>query len=307
MTSVRVAFYRLAALLFIVSSILFFALRMAGDPALILAGQDASPELIERIRADYGFDRPLVVQYFSYMRQIVLLDFGDSLATGEPALAVVADHLPATLLLAVLAMTVTVGASIPLGAWLGQNPESGIRRFVTLGVAIAQGTPGFVVALVLVQVFVVVLGWLPSLGYADPRTWILPSIALSFFLAPKLIRVVAANVAEALREDYVRAARASGASEAEILWRVAMPNALLGATALIGTQFAFLVSGAVLIEVLFLWPGVGLLLLRSAQNLDFPVLQAITAVVAVLVFVVNLAADGLIRWLDPRARQALAS
>lgn len=306
MNSVKRACYRLAALLFIVSSILFFALRMAGDPALIIAGQDASPELIEQVRADYGFDRPLIVQYLTYLRQIVLLDFGASLATGEPALAVVLDHLPATLLLAVLAMTVTVGVSIPLGAWLGQNPDSGIRRFVTLGVAVAQGTPGFVVALVLLQVFVVILGWLPSLGYADPRTWILPSVALSFFLAPKLTRVVAANVAEALRKDYVRAARAGGASEREILWRVAMPNALLGATALIGAQFAFLVSGAVLIEVLFLWPGVGLLLLRSAQNLDFPVIQAITAVVAALVFVVNLSADGLFHWLDPRSRESAA-
>ena len=142
--------------------------------------------------------------------------------------------------------------------------------------------------------------WLPSLGFADVRAWILPSISLASFLAPKLIRLIAANVSEAMRQEYVRTARSIGASPRSILWREAMPNAILGAVALVGTQFAFLFSGAVIIEVLFLWPGIGLLLLKSAQTLDFPVLQAIAFIVAVLVFLVNALTNLVFRIIDPR-------
>ncbi len=291
---------RLGILLLLVTTIMFFALRAAGDPVAVLAGENASPELVEEIRSQFGLDKPVWQQYLNYVGNVLRLDFGESMATGQPALGYVASHLPATLLLAVLAMTVTVLVSVPIGTWIGTRPGTGGRRMASTLVFIAQGTPGYVVALVLIQWFVVNLGWLPSLGYADPLTWILPSIALAFFLAPKLTRVVSTNVTEALRSDFVRTARDNGATLRWIVWREALPNALLGATALIGTQFAFLVSGAVLIEVLFLWPGIGLLLLRSAQALDFPVLQAIAFVVAALVFLVNLLTEIGIRVLDPR-------
>ena len=166
----------------------------------------------------------------------------------------------------------------------------------------AQGIPGFVMALVLIQVFVVRLGWLPSLGYAQPAAWILPSISLGFFLAPKLCRVVSAGVAEAMQEDYIRTARANGASMRFILWREALPAALPAAVALIGTQFRL--------------PGVRRGADRNAVPVaghrpvaallgpepDFAVLQAICFVVAVLVFAVNSLADALLRLIDPRLR-----
>jgi peptide/nickel transport system permease protein len=294
------ALARLLALLIVITTVMFFALRMAGDPVAVLAGEDASIELVERIRAQYGLDQPLWRQYFNYMGDTVRLNFGNSMATGQPALEQVLSHVPATLLLAVLGMFVTITVSVPVGAWLGMRPGTPGRRALAIAVFITQGVPGYIVALVLIQIFVVTLGWLPSLGYADALTWILPGIALAFFLAPKLIRVISANVTEAMRQDYVRTARANGASLGEVVIREALPNALLGATALLGTQFAFLVSGAVLIEVLFLWPGIGLLLLRSAQALDFPVLQALAFVIAVMVFVVNAAVDIAFEFLDPR-------
>lgn len=289
-----------AVLLFGITTIMFFALRAAGDPIIILAGENASPEMVQAIRAQYGFDQPLALQYLYYIANVLRLDFGTSLTTGQPALAYVLGQLPGTLLLAFLGMTVTLVVSVPVGAWLGAHPERRSRRLASAIVFFAQGLPGFVTALILVQVFVVQLMWLPSLGYADLRAWILPSISLAAFLAPKLIRMIAANVSEAMRQEYIRTARSIGASPRSILWREAMPNAILGAVALIGAQFAFLFAGAVIIEVLFLWPGIGLLLFHSAQTLDFPVLQAIAFVIAILVFLVNALTNLVFRVIDPR-------
>jgi len=146
---------------------------------------------------------------------------------------------------------------------------------------------------------------LPSLGHADVRTWILPSLSLASFLAPKLIRVIAANISEAMRQEYIRTARSIGSSARSVLWREAFPNAILGTVALISAQFAFLFAGAVIIEVLFLWPGIGLLLFDSAQALDFPVLQAIAFVVAVLVFFVNALTNFIFQVIDPRIGEAI--
>lgn len=289
-----------------ITTLMFFALRAAGDPIIVMAGENAGPEMIESLRQQYGFDQPLFLQYLYYLGNVLRLDFGASLATGEPALHYVLGQLPATVLLAFLGMTVTIAVSVPVGAWLGARPDRASTRFVAALVIFAQGLPGFVTALILIQVFVVQLMWLPSLGHADVRTWILPSISLASFLAPKMIRLIAANVSEAMRQDYIRTARSIGSSTKSILWREAFPNAILGTVALISAQFSFLIAGAVIIEVLFLWPGIGLLLFQSAQTLDFPVLQAIAFVVAVLVFFVNALTNLVFRLIDPRIGKAVA-
>jgi len=295
---------RLAFLLFFVTTLLFFLLRLAGDPALVLAGNDATPEQLAAIRAQYGLDRPLIVQYFSYMGNLLQLDFGKSLASGEPAMGKVLTMLPATLLIAGLAMLTSVCIAFPLGSWLGFKPDRTERRGVAGIIFVLQGVPGFVTALLLIQVFAVNLRWLPSLGmsYTEIETWVLPAGSLASFLIPSLTRVVAANVAEAMREDYIRTARASGAPGYVLLFRHALPNALLGAAALIGTQFAFLMGGAVITETIFAWPGIGWLLIESVQTLDFPVVQALAFCIAILVFSVNTATDLSFRFIDPRLR-----
>jgi peptide/nickel transport system permease protein len=301
----RTVLKRLRDLLFLllgITTALFFMLRLAGDPVTVLAGADASPEQIAALRAEYGLDQPLAVQYVRYLGNLVTGDFGQSLASGVPAIEKVFSMLPATLLLSALAMAFTLLVSIPLGTWLGFRPDAPSRRMTAWLVFILQGVPGFVVGLVLIQIFAVSLGWLPSLGYGSVQHWILPTIALGSFLIPKLTRVLAANVAEAMREDYIRTARANGAAPREILWQHALPNALLGAAALIGTQFAFLISGTVVIEIIFSWPGIGWLLVESTQTLDFPVVQTIAIVVAIMVFLVNTLTDLSFRFLDPRLR-----
>lgn len=292
----------LAVLLLGTLTLLFFLLRLTGDPALMLAGADATDEQVAAIRAEYGLDRSLPVQYLSYVGNLLRLDFGRSLADGSPALEKVLIAYPTSLLLAAMAMAVTLLISVPTGAWLGAKRHGAARIAVRWLLFVLQGVPGFVTALLLVQIFAIELVWLPALGSGGPSSLILPTVSVASFLAPKLTRLIEANVAAAMVSPYVRTARAIGASDCEILWRHALPNALLGATALVGTQFAFLMTGLVIIESIFAWPGIGWLLVQSTTSVDFPVVQAITLTVVVTVFAVNTFVDLMQRRIDPRLR-----
>ena len=170
-----------------------------------------------------------------------------------------------------------------------------------------QGTPGFVAGLLLIQLFAVELRWLPSMGLLGGTSYILPVVTLALFLMPKQTRLIAANVAGAYRQDYVRTARAIGAGKGAVLFRHVLPNALVGAIALLGAQAALLLSGAVVTETIFGWPGLGALLLTASQTLDFPVIQAIAVVTALLVFLANAAADLAVFAIDPRIRDGLGA
>src|SRR5262245_50891541 len=285
------------------TTVLFFLLRLTGDPATVLAGPDASEAQLSAIRAEYGLDRNLAAQYVSYMRNLLSLDLGKSLADGTPALGKALSALPASLLRAGLAIALTFTCAIPLGVWLGARRRGPVRAAARWALFALQGFPGFVVALLLVQWLAIELAWLPALGYAGPASWILPAISVASFLTPKLARLVEANIDAALDAPYVRTARAIGASEREVLWRHALPNALLGATALIGAQLAFIVTGLVIIETLFAWPGIGWLLVQSTTNLDFPVVEAITVLTVAAVFLINTLTEFAHYRLDPRLRR----
>jgi peptide/nickel transport system permease protein len=293
----------LVLLAVVTATLLFFLLRTAGDPAVVLAGPDASEEQLQALRAAYGFDRSLVVQYGAYVRSLSMLQFGTSLADGTPALGKALTAFPASMLLAALAVSIAVAVAVPLGVWLGARQGGGGRRTVRWLVFALQGFPGFVVALILVQVFAIELMWLPALGYGGLRTWFLPALSVASFLMPKLARMVEANVSAALQSAYVRTARSIGASDVEILWKHVLPNALLGATALVGAQLAFVVTGLVIIETMFAWPGIGWLLVQSTTNLDFPVVQAITLLTVVSVFIINIVTEIAQHLLDPRLRR----
>lgn len=310
MRAIRAALARrgleLLILLFGISTLLFFLLRLSGDPAAVLAGDEADPETVALIAARYGLDQPLFIQYLRYIGSVLMLDFGISLRAQTDALALVLDRLGSTLLLAALALVTTALVAVPLGAWLGARPEAPSRHVVNGFVFVLQGVPGYIVGLLLIQLFVVELRWLGSIGNAGVLSWILPAATLASFLAPKMVRVIAANTAEAMAEDYIRTARATGASNWGLVLRHALPNALLGATALIGTQFAFLMSGSLITEVIFAWPGFGALLISAVERLDFPVVQAAVFVIAILVALVNAVTDIAFSLLDPRLKEAPA-
>jgi ABC-type dipeptide/oligopeptide/nickel transport system permease component len=296
----------LVVLLFGTTTVLFFLLRLAGDPAVVIAGQDASDAQLAEVRAQYGLDRPVPWQYLAYLGRLVRLDLGNSLADGAPALDKVLTAYPASILLGLLAMALALATAVPLGTWLAARPAGAGQRMVRWIIFVLQGTPGFVLALLLVQLFAIELAWLPAIGFGGASSWILPTLSVASFLVAKLTRMVEANVGAELQAGYVRTARAIGATEREVLLRHVLPNALLGLIALAGAQLAFIVTGLVIIETLFAWPGIGWLLVQSTTNLDFPVVQAITLVLVATVFLINTCAELLQRRLDPRVRQAAA-
>lgn len=283
-------------------TVLFFLIRLTGDPAVVMAGEGATAAQIDAIRIEYGFDRSLIVQYFSAMGRLLQGDFGQSLLDGGGAMDKVLSSLPATLFLAAMALSLNLAISLPLGAWLGQSYSSAPRRVVRGVLTVIQGFPGFVIALLLINLFAAGLEWLPSIGYGGPATWVLPVLSVVSFLAPKLIRVVEANTHAALNAHFVRTARSTGASETWILWRHVLPNALLGAVALIGAELAFMLTGLVVIETIFAWPGIGWLLVQATLNLDFPVVQAVVFVMVISVFVSNAVTEAVQALLDPRIR-----
>ncbi len=294
---------QLIALVIGISTLLFFLLRTTGDPALVLIGDLADEEQIDRVRSFYGLDRPLVVQYFAFIGQAVRLNFGNSLISFEDAFDLVTSRLPPTVVLAGAAIFLNLLAAVLVGTWLGYRPERFTRRVGLGAVLVSQGVPGFVIGLILLQVFAVRLGWLPAIGNEGFSSLILPSVTLASFLVPRTIRLTATNVDEAMRQDYVRTARTDGASSAQVLFRHVLPNALIGTVALMGVQFGFLLSGSLITETLFAWPGLGLLLIEAVRDLDFPVVQASVALVAVMVFAVTTLTDILFPIIDPRLRR----
>lgn len=294
---------QLLALLLATATLLFFLVRLTGDPAVILSGDSSDMEALAALRAKHGLDQPLYVQYFKFLLQAAQLDFGTSWVDGRDALGIAWERIPSTLYLAATGMAVNLAISIPLGTFLGTRLAPNLRRVLDGIIFVMQGVPGYVVALFLIQLFVVQFQVFPSIGNESVLSWVLPSLTIASFLAPKLARVIAVNVSEALQEDYVTMARAQGARYSTLVVRHALPNAMLGATALIGTQVAGLVNGIIITETIFGWPGVGRLLLDSVLLLDFPVVQAVVVLTTVLVFTVNWATDRLIEVIDPRLKQ----
>lgn len=294
---------QLASLLLVTVTLLFFLVRLTGDPAVMLSGDSADLNAIAELRVKYGLDRPLYIQYFTFLLQAAQLDFGMSWVEGRRAIEIVWGRIPSTLFLAATGMTLNLAIAVPLGTFLGTKLAPNSRRALDGFIFVMQGVPGYVVALFLIQMFVVEFRFFPSVGNESSLSWVLPSLTIASFLAPKLARVIAVNVSEAMQEDYVVMARAQGASYSTLAIRHAFPNAILGATALIGTQIAGLVNGIIITETIFGWPGVGRLLLDSVLLLDFPVVQAVVVVTTVLVFVVNWTTDRLIEFIDPRLKR----
>lgn len=294
---------QLVLLLFAVSTLMFFLLRLTGDPATTLAGENASAQQLAAVRHQYGLDKPLGQQYLTFIGRAARLDFGVSVQSGESALGQVMSQLAATLELAGLAVLLTIVVAVPLGTWIGSKPHGWAQSVVSGVVFVGQGLPGYVAALLLIELFAVKWQLLPSVGNSTASSYVLPVVSLAAFLVPRLTRVLSASVAETMEEDFVRTARAAGASHRAAVVRHALPNALLGATALVGTQLALLFSGAMITEVIFAWPGLGFLMIQSVRQLDFPVVEAAVFVIAALVFVVNQATDGALALLDPRLRK----
>lgn len=292
-----------AVLVAITVSIIGFALlRVSGDLAADLAGEDATPAEIAEIAALYGLDRPLHEQYLSWAANALGGDLGQSLFTNEPVMDLILERVGVTILLSVYSLVLALGIAIPLGVLAAIRANTSIDR-AALGVAVfGQAIPNFWFGLILIYLFGVMLRWLPISGSSSFAHFILPTVALGTAVMPALMRLTRTGMLEVLEADFIRTARAKGLRPGAVFFKHALRNAVLPVVSLSAVSLGFLLGGSVIVETVFALNGIGLLAYESILRSDFPVVQSILVFVSLAYIVLTLASDLINARLDPRIR-----
>lgn len=285
-----------------VMTLIFFLQRLAGDPVLLLVPQNATQADIEAMRTALGFDRPLAVQYLEYLRGLLTFDLGRYYVQNVSVWTLIASRLPYTLMLAGGALLVAVGLGIPLGVIMavrrGRAESKAIMGFVLAG----QSMPTFWSAILMIMVFAVWLGWLPPSGARDWPSLIMPSVALGLLSMATFARVARTAVLDELEKDYVRTAHAKGVPTTRIVIRHLLRNASIPVVTVAALEIANLLAGAVIVETVFAWPGLGQLTVQAIAARDFMLVQGVVLLGAVTAIALNLIADVLYSIIDPRIR-----
>ncbi|TVQ39562.1 MAG: ABC transporter permease [Spirochaetaceae bacterium] len=294
---------RLLLTVLLITTIVFVTVRVIpGDPALTIAGMEATEQQVSAIRARLGTDQPLGVQYVSWLRASLRFDFGTSYFSNERVIDLILQRFPLTAMLALLSFALALTLAIPIGV------VAAVKRWTLwdgLGLLFAQvgmAIPGFWLAIMLLLLFSVQLGWLPLFGADTPLHWVLPVIALATERAAVLVRFVRSSMTEELDKEYVLAAEAKGFPVWRVVLRHALRNALLPVITVAGIQFGYLLGGAVIIEQVFSLPGLGRLFLSAIHGRDFPLIQGGVVFIAVVFSVINFLADVLYAVINPRIR-----
>ena len=287
-----------------VSMIAFLLLRLSGDPAIAIAGEGARQADIELIRQTYGFDRPLPVQYLDWLGKSIRGDFGDSIYFKTPAAPLIFAKLQTTLLLGFLALAFALAISVPLGMLAAIYRNSWLDRLCLAVAVVGQALPNFFFALLLIMLFSISLRWLPVSGSDSWLHFVMPTIALGYYVAPAFMRLIRAGMIEVLEADYIRTARAKGLPASTVIFKHALRNAVVPVVALAAVQLGFLLGGSVVVETIFALDGLGYLAYQSITYKDFPVMQTIVLLLSVIYVVLTLASDIANAWLDPRIRVA---
>lgn len=294
---------RLVLVVYGVATVLFLAERLSGDPAeFVLSGAPVTEEVVAQFRKDMGLDDPLWQQYGRFIGNAATGDFGDSFRFRESSLSLVLDRMGATVRLAAAAMVVAVVIGIPAGAIAAVKRGTWIDAVLMAIAQLGQAIPVFALALIAVLIFSVKLEWLPSAGSGSWKHLILPALTLGAYFIATFARLTRSSMIDVLSQDYIRTARAKGLTSSQVHIRHAMRNAALPIITLVGLQFGVLLGGAVVVEVIFLWPGVGNLILGAIQSRDYPVMEAGVFVLATSFVLVNFLVDMSYRVLDPRVR-----
>jgi peptide/nickel transport system permease protein len=288
--------------LLLVSVLTFSLAHLAGDPAIAVAGKEASAEDIARIRAHYGFDRPIVEQYLAWSAKAVVGDFGMSYHYQQSVSDMLARRLPITLGLGLSALIFALVLSLPLGILAAVRPNSIIDRLALLVALVGQAMPTFWFALLMIVFFSLSLHWLPVSGNASWRNFVMPTIALGYFATPALVRLTRAGMMDALESDYIRTARAKGLGLGSILFKHALRNVLIPIVSVSAVQFGAMLGGSIVIEKIFAMQGIGWLGYDATVRSDLPVVQAITLIIAAFYVLLTLMADLINAVLDPRIR-----
>jgi peptide/nickel transport system permease protein len=289
---------------FVVSAISFSLMFVSGDPAIAIAGEGATDADIQMVRKMYGFDRPFVVQYWNWINRAAVGDFGDSFYFNQPVVGLIAERLSVTGLLGIFSIGFALLLSIPLGIVAAVKQNTAFDRF-TLGLATAgQATPSFWLGLMLIVVFSVKLRLLPVSGSDTLLHFVLPTIVLGYYATPSMMRLTRAGMIEALQSDYIRTARSKGLLPRTILLKHAIRNAIIPVVSVAAVEFGFILGGSVVVESVFTVHGLGFLAWESISRNDFPTIQAIILVYAIIYVGLTFLADLLNAWLDPRIRVA---
>lgn len=290
-------------ILFLVITIVFFAFRLIpGDAARIIAGDEAPLERVEQIRRDLGLDRPAIVQYGTYLLNLVQGDLGTSFSSRRPVATEIGSRYWNTFSLALAAITLATFMGVSMGVisalFRGEAADHVVTTLALLGISI----PVFWLGLLLMQLFSVELGILPAAGMGTWKHYVMPTITLSVFSIAFITRMTRSSLLETVQQDYVRTARAKGVRERMVLLLHSLRNALLPVTIIIGLRFGYMVGGAVITEEVFAWPGLGRLLILAVAQRDIPLVQGLLLVFAASFVLVNLLVDVLYAFLDPRIR-----
>jgi peptide/nickel transport system permease protein len=293
-------------------SIIVFALihLVPGDPIRVALGTRFDPDTYAALSERAGLDRPIVIQYFTWLGSALTGDLGVSFRSGQPVTTLLLERLPATITLAFAALFVALVVSIPLGIVSAIRSGSKLDYASTAASQVGVSVPDFWAGIMYILLFALALSWLPPSGYVSvlesPVDWLrhlaLPAVTVGLISGSILFRFVRSAVLEALHQDYTRTARAKGLSEREVIVRHVMPNAWIPIITVVGLQLGFLLSGVIVVEVIFAWPGLGRLALLSVQDRDFTVLQGAVLLIAAMFLVINLIVDVLYAYVDPRVR-----
>lgn len=285
-----------------VATLTFFVLRLSGDPVTLLVGPEASPEQVEHFRRSLGFDRPILVQYLSFLAQLARGDLGNSLRFKTPCLNLVLQRLPATLELALVASAIATVVAVPLGALAAIKRNSILDNISMLISLLGQSIPGFWLGIMFIILFSVTLKIFPTSGRGSLQQLVLPSVAVGAYSMARIGRLTRSAMLDVLGQDYLTTARAKGLSERAVIYRHALRNASVVITTVVTYMFASLMGGAIVVETVFAWPGVGRLLVEAVHNRDYALAQACVLFIAAFVTTVNLLGDLAYGVIDPRIR-----
>ncbi|WP_110598649.1 ABC transporter permease [Salinicola lusitanus] len=285
-----------------ISVVSFMLLHLSGDLATSIAGPEATAEQVERIRVDYGLDRPIVSQYLDWLGGALTFDFGRSYYYQSTVVDLIVDRMPITLTLGGLALALAVSISIPLGVLAALKRDTWIDRLALLFAVVGQAMPSFWFGLTLIVIFAVTLQWLPAAGSDGWQHFVLPAIALGYYATPAMMRLTRTGMLEVLESDYIRTARAKGLRGGSVIFKHALRNAVIPVVALAAVELGFMLGGSVVIESVFSLNGLGQLAWDAISRNDYPVVQAVVLIIALFYIVLTLLADVANAALDPRIR-----
>jgi peptide/nickel transport system permease protein len=295
-------FFQSMVALLALSMLIFLMSRLTGDPVLLMLPDDATKEDIEQLRHALGLDRPLHVQYWVFISKAVQGDFGRSIKGQMPVIDMIAERLPNSIKLAAVALGIAVLLSFPLGVLAAVNRGTALDTLANIVAILGQSLPQFWVGIVLIQLFAVRLRWLPVAGVGSFSHYVLPAFTLGWFVVAGMMRLLRSSMLDVMGSEFVKLARIKGLPEQTVIWKHALRNAFIPVLTFGAIYLAILVTGAILVETVFAWPGVGQLIYQGIVFRDFPVVQAVVLLTAGIVIMINLLVDITYAYIDPRIR-----